>query len=281
MIICKECGAEIEDYHRLSLHIIKHKLSSKDYYDKHLKTPDEGVCQCCGKPAKFNNLREGYLKWCCRACRDKDPAFRKTLSNAVKQSYTDDLLASRKQNMLRRWASGDMEHVRSIIGNMWTMDEKRRELSEKIKKSEKHQAIYKSKHWIEAQSESHVKLWNEHRCFMKYEFNGVKYHSSWEIYFAYYLQKNNIEYEYQCKPITYFFEGAKHKYIPDFCVNGELIEIKGSHLLNYMKNGTDLEHAKYECMIANNVKIITNVKEYQKIFEQDFGKNFIASLKRK
>lgn len=44
MIICKECGAEIEDYRKLSLHIIKHKLSSKDYYDKYLKMPDEGVC---------------------------------------------------------------------------------------------------------------------------------------------------------------------------------------------------------------------------------------------
>lgn len=281
MIICKECGDEIEDYRKLSLHIIKHKLSSKDYYDKHLKMPDEGTCLCCGGPSKFNNLRAGYFKWCCRACKDKDPAFRKTLSDAVKQSYTDDLLTVRKQHMQRRWESGDMEHVRNTISNVWKTEEKRKELSKTLKNSEKHQAIYKSKHWIETQSESHVKLWNEHRCFMKYEFNGVKYHSSWEIYFAYYLQKNGIEYEYQCKPITYIFEGAQHKYIPDFCVNGELIEIKGAHLLKHMKNGTDLEHAKYECMIANNVKIISDIKEYQKIFEDDFGKFFIASLKRK
>lgn len=281
MIICKECGTELEDYHKLSLHIIKHKLSSKDYYDKYLKTPGEGVCQRCGKPTKFTNLREGYRKWCCRACKDKDPEFRKSLSDAVKRSYTDDLLKTRKDDMQRRWNNGSMEHVRLSFGNLWKTDEKRKELSKKIKNSEKHKAIYKSKHWIEAQSESHVKLWNEHRCFMKYEFNGVKYHSSWEIYFAYYLQKNNIKYDYQCKPITYIFEGARHKYIPDFCVNGKLIEIKGRHLLKHMKNGTDLEHAKYECMIANNVKIISDVKEYQKLFEEDFGKNFITSLKRK
>lgn len=281
MIICKECGAELEDSRKLSLHIIKHKLSSKDYYDKYLKTPNEGVCQCCGKPTKFRNLREGYRKWCSRACKDKDPAFRKTLSDAVKRSYTEDLLASRKQDMKRRWDSGSMNDAMKKSIAVHRTQEFKEKHRERIKNSESFHKHFKDPHWIEAQSESHVKLWNEHRCFMKYEFNGIKYHSTWEIYFAYYLQKNNIKYEYQCNPITYIFEGARHKYIPDFCVNGELIEIKGMHLLEHMKNGTDLEHAKYECMIANNVKIISDIKEYQKLFEEDFGKNFITSLKRK
>lgn len=202
-------------------------------------------------------------------------SYRNTLSFAVKKSYTPELLDIRKQEMQQRWANGSMNHERDIISKLWITPEKRNELSLKSKNSETHKAIFKSKHWIESQSDSHVKLWNEGRCFARYEFNGIMYHSSWEIYYAYFLQKNGIVYEFQCKPITYTYHGAMHKYIPDFCVNGQLIEIKGGHLLKRMKEGSGLEHAKYECMIENDVKIISDVKEYQMIFEQDFGKNLL------
>lgn len=281
MITCKECGHDFDNLQKLGTHLITHKMTSKEYYDKYLKKEDEGVCQCCGNEAKYLNLKDGYNRWCCRRCRYKDPLFRKTLSNAVKNSYTPELLQSRANDMQRRWANGSMNEAAEKTKATQSTQEFKEKRRERIKNSETFHKHFKDPQWIERQSESHVKLWNEHRCFMKYEFNGVKYHSSWEIYFAYYLQKNNIKYDYQCKPITYIFEGARHKYIPDFCVNGELIEIKGSHLLERMKNGIDLEHAKYECMIANNVKIVSDVKEYKKLFEEDFGKNFITSLKRK
>lgn len=281
MITCKECGHDFDDLRKLGIHLITHKMTSKEYYDKYLKKEDEGVCQCCGEEAKYLNLKEGYIRWCCRQCRDKDPLFRKTLSNAVKNSYTPDLLNTRKTDMQRRWANGSMDEAAAKTKATQSTQEFKEKQRERIKNSESFHKHFKDPHWIEAQSESHVKLWNEGRCFTLYEFNGVKYHSAWEIYFAYYLQKNGIKYDYQCEPITYLFEGARHKYIPDFCVNGELIEIKGGHLLNYMKRINTLDHAKYECMIANNVKIISDISEYQKLFEQDFGKDFIRSLKRK
>lgn len=280
-MICKECGAECADFAALGHHIIKHKLSSKEYYDKYLKKENEGTCQCCGGQAKYLNLQSGYIRWCCRQCRDKDPLFRKTLSNAVKNSYTPELLQSRKDDMHRRWDSGSMNDAMEKSTAVHRTQEYKEKHREVIKNSKTFHNHFKDPQWIERQSESHVKLWNEGRCFTLYEFNGVKYHSAWEIYFAYYLQKNGIKYDYQCEPITYLYEGAKHKYIPDFCVDGELIEIKGGHLLNYMKRINTLDHAKYECMIANNVKIISDISEYQKLFEQDFGKDFIRSLKRK
>jgi hypothetical protein len=63
--------------------------------------------------------------------------------------------------------------------------------------------------------------------------------------------------------IEYEFDDEKHFYLPDFEIDGELIEIKGEQLYEQMLIPDTLDAAKYECMKANGVKLI-RTDEYRK-----------------
>ena len=59
----------------------------------------------------------------------------------------------------------------------------------------------------------------------------------------------------------------EHRYFPDFILDDEFIEIKGDYF--FKEDGTmcnpfdhsqdDLFEAKHQCMIKNNVKILTSI----------------------
>ena len=67
---CEACGEVFESSQLLYSHIKKqHNLSAKEYYDKYLKKPGEGICLNCGKPTKLWNCTLGYLKCCCAKCQ--------------------------------------------------------------------------------------------------------------------------------------------------------------------------------------------------------------------
>lgn len=65
-MMCKICGKE---YKQLGNHVRKHNIFLKEYYDKFIKTKDEGLCNYCGQPTKFyNDLSKGYSKYCSNRC---------------------------------------------------------------------------------------------------------------------------------------------------------------------------------------------------------------------
>ena len=67
----------------------------------------------------------------------------------------------------------------------------------------------------------------------KYLYNGIMFISSSELVYYIWLKDNNIEFEYQPKFIEYYDDnGEKHRYYPDFKVNGTIIELKGDHLID-------------------------------------------------
>ena len=73
-IKCKICNDEIvfKDKRGLSKfinHLKIHNISPKDYYDKYLKKPDEGICPVCGTPTKFMSILRGYLITCGTKCQ--------------------------------------------------------------------------------------------------------------------------------------------------------------------------------------------------------------------
>ena len=66
---CKICNRTFPTTRALAFHINhSHKVSLREYYDKYLKKPEEGICPYCGKETKFLNLSEGYAKTCNRYC---------------------------------------------------------------------------------------------------------------------------------------------------------------------------------------------------------------------
>lgn len=69
MIKCKVCNREFKSVHSIAIHLRNlHDLSQKEYYDKYLKSKNDGLCKICGKPTKFLSLSKGYKDCCCSAC---------------------------------------------------------------------------------------------------------------------------------------------------------------------------------------------------------------------
>ena len=97
------------------------------------------------------------------------------------------------------------------------------------------------------------------------EYGGVYFDSSWEIYVYKYCLNNDISFEYQpCITFDYEYDGVIRKYYPDFLINGKLYEVKGNHFFKdgkminpYNRSEDELYEAKHQCMIDNNVVILT------------------------
>lgn len=101
--------------------------------------------------------------------------------------------------------------------------------------------------------------------------NNKKYDSSWEYLYEQYLIENSIPHIYQSPIICkwYDIDGKEHIYIPDFYVEGHLVEIKGEQFFNdndelinpYNKSEKAQMNAKlkYKCMIDNHVIILRGI----------------------
>lgn len=80
-------------------------------------------------------------------------------------------------------------------------------------------------------------------------------------------------------------------YLPDFKVDGQLVEIKGDHFFkpdgtmrNPYDSGQDgLYEAKRQCILENNVKIIrtADYMPFVKYVKEKHGARFITALKVK
>lgn len=63
MIICEICKREFNKLQQLSFHLSKtHKMAPKEYYDRYLKKPGEGICKHCGEETQFYKF--GYRLGC-------------------------------------------------------------------------------------------------------------------------------------------------------------------------------------------------------------------------
>ena len=69
------CGRQFAGYVGLSKHLPQAHpgITNKEYYDKFLKKPGEGVCALCGNPTKFSDrLNRGYYTHCSQKCTAND-----------------------------------------------------------------------------------------------------------------------------------------------------------------------------------------------------------------
>lgn len=134
----------------------------------------------------------------------------------------------------------------------------------------------------------------------KYFFENRYFDSAPEICYYIWLRDNNKNFEY--KPnISYFyiFNGKIKKYNPDFRVENEFVEIKGLHFFlncddkNRMINPfttklspekveylNDMMEAKHQCMIKNNIKIITDYEQYEKYVYETYGNNYLEQFRK-
>jgi len=80
---CAICGKKCIGFRGLATHItFIHKIKSKDYYDKYLKTDsNEGICPECGASTRYANLNVGYVTYCERKCMRNSAKVREKLHN--------------------------------------------------------------------------------------------------------------------------------------------------------------------------------------------------------
>ena len=80
-MICKICGKEMGKQHTWFIH----KLQYKDYYDKYLKQPNDGICVVCGKPTSW--CRTYYKTTCSIQCASRNPARQEKIKQTNLKKY--------------------------------------------------------------------------------------------------------------------------------------------------------------------------------------------------
>ena len=117
----------------------------------------------------------------------------------------------------------------------------------------------------------------------KYTYNGINFDSSAELAYYIWLTDNDIKFDYQPDvSFSFSYNGKDHSYQPDFLVDGKYIELKGAHFFEndrminpYDRTQDGLYEAKHQCMIANNVQIITDFSSYQNYVDEKYTKDFL------
>ena len=267
---CKVCNKEFKNATALTSHLnSKHSLSSKTYYDKYIKKDNEGVCPICGKITRYTRLSTGYKKFCSIKCSRQSKEVLNNIRDGMKNS----------------------EHWQQVLKS----EEYRKSLSESISKATNTVEIRKKR------SDITTKLFHDGIYACKYKYDNIKFSSSYELAYYIWLKDNNINFIYQADSIPFDFYGVTKHYVPDFKINDILVEIKGIHFFENKdtngkmicpwkhKNDTpekiklrnELFEAKHQCMIRNNVEIITDCSKYIEYVKTKYGKNFFKEHKIK
>lgn len=129
-----------------------------------------------------------------------------------------------------------------------------------------------------------------HKGFSKYYYKGLRFDSGWELALWIYAKDHNEDIEREPIRIEYESEGLTHYYFPDFRYKGELVEIKGDHLINengvLIDRGTGASNAnlkaKTDCMRKHGVRILRQ-KDVQFALDYvrvKYGSYYLRSFKR-
>lgn len=103
-------------------------------------------------------------------------------------------------------------------------------------------------------------------------YDGIYFDSTPEVEFYKFFTEKGYTVKFEPTYFEYFIGNEKHRYFPDFEVNGVYYEIKGDHLLNENDQLIDFFGDKHilvektQCIIDHNVRLI-RVSELQKFFD--------------
>ena len=89
LIVCKCCGRTFNSYAGLGIHLRKNNITTKQYYDTHIKKFGEGICKMCGNPTRFNSIPRGYSRYCSNKCINNDPAVKKKMADSARNTFLE------------------------------------------------------------------------------------------------------------------------------------------------------------------------------------------------
>lgn len=85
---CLICNKEVKNYKGLSSHLRQtHKIKSQEYYDTYLKQENDGVCLTCNNKTTFQNIKNGYAKFCSIKCAHNNQDVLNKISCTCTERY--------------------------------------------------------------------------------------------------------------------------------------------------------------------------------------------------
>lgn len=268
---------------------------------------DDPRCIChndvCRKSGEFRNVAnvfDGYKDHCCKQCAiDSNQRKLRYEQTSLKNCGYKNISSAPKTKKKKVEKSLEKFGVDCVSKSLVVQQKIR---TTNVKKYGKPHYSQTDEYHEKFKATSLQRFGVEHPCqcaeirkkqHAKYQFeidgNIVKFDSAPEVAYYIWLKDNNISFEHEPMTINYDFNGKTHVYMPDFIVEGQLIELKGNQFFKEdgtMQNPYDhsqdgVYEAKHQCMIANNVKILRS-NDYQKYVDyvnNKYGKDFLSTLK--
>lgn len=308
---CAICGFKTDV---IGVHIKQtHKMDCKDYYDKYLRKPGEGICPTCGKETTFIGITKGgYITHCSRSCAQNDKEVLKKKEETSMREH--GVLHYRNCEQARKTFLEN--HTQEEIDKLYKNTIKTRDnVSDKVKEERVNKARktredrYGKGAWISDATIEQTKQTKKDRygdenynnreqatktyienfgqtypIQHKYKYNDLYFDSSWEIAYYIWLSDNKITFEYHpsIKKTNLYYEwnGKRKSYYVDFIVEGQYVEIKNDLLYEKLLIPNTKDNEKYKLMIKNNV-IILKYKEILpilKYIDEKYGKNYLKQF---
>lgn len=275
------------------------------------KMENRPVCKECGKPLKYIALNHPFNLFCSKSCSNNNEDTKNHLKETCLKKY--GVTNTAKAECVKRKYRDRMEekYGKGIINAFQVKSVIKKLEQTKIKKygdKNYNNRIGAEKTCLKKYGVSSTSqiLDIRHKQQFRYKYKGISFDSKPEIAFYIWLTDIkdilDIDFEYSpSKKFEYIFNDKKYFYIPDFRIENQYFELKGNH---FFKNGkminpfrykhwTDDEYklicdkyeAKHQCMLKNNIQILTNnnynffidyvKKEYGNHYLDQFKNNYV------
>ena len=294
MFHCEICHNDFINIQSFAQHFRKHhKITYEQYFDKYIEPNTDHICPIC-KLHKRKFFKGKYRQTCGDSkCRAKCIIKTCIEKNGVSNNFlVKDINGNTKRDITNKQNTG-YEHP---FQNPKIKDKV------KLYNNEKYGTDYpfeSNKYWEEQNFKNPMhdpntvkklietrringNISNSKQIYYKNE----KFDSKWELAYYIWLKDHKIKFTREPLSFEYSYNNKTHYYIPDFKIEDKIIEIKGlqffenhdpnKKMINpYDRSQDDLYEAKHQCMLKNNVEIITDCTEYLNYVENVYGKNYL------
>ena len=282
MVKCQICGNEFKD---VSRHIRKiHKIEPKYYYDKYIKSKNEGYCVICNKSTSFMSINKGYKQYCSTICVNRSDSHKEHIKNTKEIRYGDKNYNNRQKcsdTMMVRygckhnWSNGILrEREKETLIKKYGVDNpwKNKQVQDKCRETfaKNHNGAKTPFQISEIQRKAEIVAnspLSKQKALKTKNINGTR--SKIELYFKQQLDSLNIEYkeDYYSEKYPFFCDF----YIPslDLYIELNIYWTHGKHKFTRKKSDIDIlnkwkDKAKTSKAYNSAIEIwsISDVKKY-------------------
>lgn len=109
---CLICGKKYKNKNALGKHLYySHNIHTKEYYDKYIRKPGEGICPACGKETTFRG-DWSYLKFCSHKCASQNSVWNIDKYGVTKSEFYKKISLNNMEETKHRY---DLKSYKRII----------------------------------------------------------------------------------------------------------------------------------------------------------------------